>query len=1033
MDVREAEKKRKMALREDPVDAPGRAEGDKKEEVVVVEPIKKTKSRSKKRKSKAKRTANATGAPEEAEQYRDNNVGESSTRVTSTGNSCPFTFDFEVESHRHRLAIEGTGCSEHTTAASTVNAVSSPQLGGKRHRKGSKSMSQLKANENPMQDNSRDAAVERLKAEALPVSLEAAREKRTTLRRERSGTIQFLRQRTFSRGSSVAGSRPATPPYRDSAPDMDDARLEEITEVGRPLTSETNLPVLNATASTSAHKEASSGTEKKWQIVRQQRPKKQQSDQLAAVRPGPAQSKPSRTEKQPKAAAKSPNRDHARINMEGSATASSIITQAKTLDQVVVSPKAAVVVPDPNARLSYIAAARETDDNVSYQRPQKADVTTKGRGTKEYKHQTHVAAVSPISKPRTTHHAKPSIPGGCLSPQPLQKVEITKLVDLGGPGDQGDVAAASPVRDLRRSHDATTNVTDEKRSRCSPQTSEFILRTHSSGSSKDQIHITTNPLKSKVDTAQHANADSVDQNTPPQCLQTSEIITTIDISGDTKGQTSFTADSLNPDGKVSHHVIRDIADEYPSSHQQRKSQSATLENPGFSMHQTHQNGESTLITEPGLWLRDEDGRSTDTEDLEKAIAAWQDQSDDEEEISTNHQAPSRDPLSYSINNEAYFFRDRPFVVPPQLENEENIQNGTCFPEIPPLLGNPYTGEFPEHVPSTPPLICRCKLHGGSQALINYDPSIHRMIIHPSLHPLPDLRNDPYHPDWLPPFKLAEFQAYEQSGYPVYRFDRVTFECALASCRIVLKDHVRSTLLCNGCGPYTDVRYCSKEHLFEDCKSHWKICGLVPPRVVWDDWSMPSRYKRRYPAIKDIRGRRTPERQRQQAYSIHHRASDYVIFSDWKDEQATGQECRGTGKPIVFLLFRDGDPTKDTFNRLLNIVFFGKPFLISLPLPSPLSIPQTTPCSSWRPTLADITQRRPPPHAHPHPPLPPHPLSLPRAPPLDPRPPKRPQPPTLPRILLRPPPPRLRAEPLPRRLGWRRGRLVLGGLQARGRA
>lgn len=944
VDVREAEKKRKMALREDPVDAPGRAECDKKEEeVVVVEPIKKTKSRSKKRKSKAKRTANAIGAPEEAKQYGDNNAGESSTRVTSTGNSSPFTFNFEVESHPHRLTIEGTGCSEHTMAASTVNAISNPQLGGKRHRKGSKSMSELKANENPMQDNSRDAAVERLKAEALPVSLEVARQQHTTMRRERSGKVQFLRQRTLSRGSSVVGSRPTTPPYRDSAPDMDDARLEEITEVGRPLTSETILPVSNATAGASAHKEAFSATEKKWQLVRQQKRKKQQSDQLAAVRPGPAQSKPSRTEKQLKAAAKSPNGDHARINMKGSATASSIITQAKTLDQVVVPPKPAAVVPDPNARLSYIAAAREADDNVSYQRPQKADVTTKGSGTKEYKNQTQVAAVSPIWKSRTTYHAKPSIPGGGLSSHPLQKVEITKIVDLGEPGNQGDVAAASPVRDLQWSYNATTNVTDEKRSRCSEQTSEFTRTAHSSGSPKDQINITTSPFNSKLGNPQHAKTYSVDENTPPQCLQPSEIITTIDISGDTKGQTNLTADSLNPDLKESHGVIRDVADEYPSSHQQQKSQSATLENTGVFMHQTRQNGESTLITEPGQWLRDEDGHSTDTENLEKAIAAWQDQSDDEVEVSTNRQAWPRDPLSYSINNEAYFFRDRPIVVPPQLENEENIQNEIYFPEIPPLLGNPYTGEIPEQAPSTPPLICRCKLHGESQALINYDPSIHRMIIHPNLHPLPDLRNDPYHPDWLPPFKLAEYQAYEQSGYPVYRFDRVTFECALASCRILLKDHVRSTLLCNGCGPYTDVRYCSKEHLFEDCTTHWKICGLVPPRVVWDDWSMPARYKRRYPAIKDIRGRRTPERQRQQAYSIHHRASDYVIFSDWKDTQETGQECRGTGKPIVFLLFRDGDPLKDTFNRLLNIAFFGKPFLISLsPLPHPYHPPQTAP-------------------------------------------------------------------------------------------
>lgn len=922
VEVREAEKKRKMALRKETLDAVNRVKDhdkDKLENLIVVKPAKKNRSRSKKKKCKAESTTKTPGTLEESEQNENYSTGESSKRVTSTTDPSPFTLAFKDDSSSHGLAMKGTGYSEHTTAASTVSAaVTTPQPGGKRHRKGSKSMTQLTVNDNPNKDDSRDAAVERLKAEAPPVSLEVAREKRTTLRRERSVKIQFLRQRTLSRGSSVAGSRPATPPYRDSAPDTEIARLEEVTEASRLLTSKTKLLEQSTTASASAHKETFPATEQQWHIVTQQRRKKQRSDQVAANRSGPVRTKPSGIEKQPKAVAKSSNRSRATKNLVGEATSLSLTTQDEKLDLVVAPPKSATVSPDPNLPLSYIGAVRKADGNVSLQRLPKTDITITVHSAKGSTIKSDVTAVSPVSTHNIPRLARNTITGGCVSVQPQQEAGTTRILDEKKPKDQGRVAAALPHLNLKIPHDSTMTITDEICFPCIPQTSEVA---------------TALPLKSNIQTSQYAKADSVDENIPLQWLQISEITTIVDIPGSSEGQTDSTAVSLIRDLKISHQVRPDLADEYLTSQQQQEPHIAI---PGKS-DQTHHSGGSSTTTEPWYELRDDDERFADTETLKNAVAAWQDQSDDEVEDTTNHQAASRDPLFYSVNNEAYCFRDRPFVVPPKLESEENILNGTCFPEIPPLLGNPDTGELPEQVPSAAPLICRCKLHGGSRALINYDPSIHRMIIHPSLHPLPDLRNDPYHPDWLPPPKLVEHQAYEQAGYPVYRFDRVTFECALAHCRKVLKDHVRSTLLCNGCGPYTDVRYCSKEHLFEDCQTHCKICGLVPPRVVWDAWTMPSRYRRRYPAIKDIHGQRTAERQRQQAYSIHHRASDYVIFSDWDGKQAAGQECRATGKPIVFLTFKDGDPMKDTFNRLLNIAFFGKPSFLILPYPRRRSV------------------------------------------------------------------------------------------------
>ena len=939
VEVREAEKKRKIARPEGPLKDAARTDGSTQEELKLVEPTKKKRSKSKKKKSRVKETTKTTTALEKAEEFEGIGAGESSKRITSDADLSPFTFAFEDDSKSRCLVMEGRETLKNTMTASTVNAVSNPQPGGKRHRKGSKSMAQIGANEALNPDSSRDVAIERLKAEALPVSLEVALERRRTLRRERTGTIQFLRECTLSRGSSVLGSRPASPPYRGTAPDIDIARLDKVTETDGPLTPKSAIPEANRTPSASAQKETCSAREKEWQTAMQQRMRKPQSDLLAAKRSGSVRIKPSRTEKQSKVDAKSSRRDRATIDVGESETSSKSTTQAEKLDQVFSPPNLAAVSPNTNLRLSYVFPVHKADETLSQQRLQKADIITTLSTSKESQHPSHVTVRSQSSKSSTTRHGKANIAGGCLSPQPLQKVESTRIFELREPNKQRHITAALPHPSLEVSQDATTDVPEEKAPPSGLQTSGFTAAVTGLKQARDQNYRTAIPSRSDLGKSKHSTTGS-EENNPSQSLQSLESITHFRISDLSEHQTDVKTGLLNPDINVSHHVVADTADEHTSLNQDLKSEIIADEDMRGSMHQERNNGESAVPTEPCHWPSGEGKTSRDGTRLDKAIAAWQDYSDDEVEITTNQQVSLRDPLPYSVNNEAYFFHDRPFVVPPQFENEENMQNGICFPEIPPLLGDPYTGHIPDQVPLIPPLICRCKLHGESQALINYDPSIHRVIIHPSPHHLPDLRNDPYHPDWLPSIKLAEYQAYEQAGYPVYRFDRVTFECALSSCRQVLKDHVRSTHLCNGCGPYTDVRYCSKEHLFKDCQTHWKICGRVPPRIVWDEWTMPSRYRRRYPAIKDIRGRNSPERQRQQAYSIHHRASDYVIFSDRKDKQETGQERRGTGKPIVFLIFKDGDPMKDTFNRLLNIAFFGTSLMSTLHHPQTPFSPKT---------------------------------------------------------------------------------------------
>ncbi|KAI9875818.1 MAG: hypothetical protein M1830_007951 [Pleopsidium flavum] len=673
--------------------------------------------RKKKNKTKSgKRHTDAVVTLDDFNEHRKSQPGQSSKGETSA----PFAFDFETESIKDRMSHGKPRAPDHDDAPLTVDGNDDSKSQRKRHSKGAKSMT-LTGYEITSTDSNRDAAVERLKKEALPMSLEDARGKRTTLRKERSDSVQFLRQRTFSRGSSVSGSRPPSPLQRDPALKLDVGLLEDVEEVPNP----TKAGFSGLTLGVAATAEVSSADEGDWQTVNNQKHKKQTNMATAKDMYGTALRNTSPEISSTEIVATSSDRDSTPLSSMVSPTSSSVTVQAPAVDLVASSTKSAGISTISELRVSESATSDEHGENLHVQNLKNCEVTTAG---------------------------------------------------------------------------------------------EAFMSTQKRTSDHERIAFAAKP-----------------------------------VSG----------------------------------------------------------------------LSEKEGTLDKAEELRKVTNAWKDQSDDEFEDTTDRQRLLRDPLFHSENNEAYVFRDRLFLVPPQLESEENIRTGTCFPHIQIFLGNPYTGELPEQIrrdPATPPLICKCSLNNGNHALVAYEPSIHRMVIHAMLNPRPDHRNNPFHPDYLPPFKQAEYQAYEQAGYPVYRFDRVTFECNLSTCRKDLKDHVRSTVLCNGCGPYSDVRYCSKEHLFEDCKTHWQLCGLTPPRIVWDEWTMPSRYRRRYPAIKDRRGRTTPERQRQQAYSIHHNSSDYVIFNDWRDEEVTGEKCRATGKPILFLIFRKNDPMKDTFNRLLNIAF-----------------------------------------------------------------------------------------------------------------
>ncbi|MCJ1384613.1 hypothetical protein MMC17_007731 [Xylographa soralifera] len=183
----------------------------------------------------------------------------------------------------------------------------------------------------------------------------------------------------------------------------------------------------------------------------------------------------------------------------------------------------------------------------------------------------------------------------------------------------------------------------------------------------------------------------------------------------------------------------------------------------------------------------------------------------------------------------------------------------------------------------------------------------------------DLRSDSNHPDYLPPGKLCQYQAYEFAGFTVWRHDRDPFFCKLSSCGQTTRDHDITTMICHGCGTKSRVRYCSKAHLIRDIPNHWKICG-TPAEVYGhpiDPGSQPDRFYRRYPAIIDVDEdpvtttdfkNRSFQKHRQQTFAIFNKGQ-YTLF------------LGGSTRQIVEWPENVAKVYKPRVERLLNMAFF----------------------------------------------------------------------------------------------------------------
>lgn len=184
-----------------------------------------------------------------------------------------------------------------------------------------------------------------------------------------------------------------------------------------------------------------------------------------------------------------------------------------------------------------------------------------------------------------------------------------------------------------------------------------------------------------------------------------------------------------------------------------------------------------------------------------------------------------------------------------------------------------------------PVVVSHENTGDDEPIIEFDGDTVHIVPHGQCWE--DVRSHVFHPDFLVPWKLAEYQACEAAGYQVWRHDRDFLKCRKSACKATVSDYHRSVVVCLGCGPKSIVRYCSLRHQLDDIEEHWKECGTwkVVLRQVIDHTTAPSRFDRMYPAIKQRHGSKTAALHRQRLH-FELTCGHYTLFDLASDGSKT---------------------------------------------------------------------------------------------------------------------------------------------------
>jgi hypothetical protein len=161
--------------------------------------------------------------------------------------------------------------------------------------------------------------------------------------------------------------------------------------------------------------------------------------------------------------------------------------------------------------------------------------------------------------------------------------------------------------------------------------------------------------------------------------------------------------------------------------------------------------------------------------------------------------------------------------------------------------------------------------------------------------------------------------------------QVSFPCSRGGCQVQCSFIDGLSVVCPGCGPFSMVRYCGKQHLWEDVRDHWPTCGsyhLVYPCIPS---SIPKDVLVGPPMLPNIHRWDWPERHRQAVwFTSASNLGDYFVFQEVPHPMVVmdgpeSHEWLGYLSRTALTL-RFGKPEeKDRFRRVLAVCLFSKFF------------------------------------------------------------------------------------------------------------
>lgn len=164
----------------------------------------------------------------------------------------------------------------------------------------------------------------------------------------------------------------------------------------------------------------------------------------------------------------------------------------------------------------------------------------------------------------------------------------------------------------------------------------------------------------------------------------------------------------------------------------------------------------------------------------------------------------------------------------------------------------------------------------------------------------------------------------------WQLDSHGFPCTKTDCDKRCSSWDGASVICPRCGPFSEVRYCSQDHLYEDIKPHWAFCGQMTFRHPCRESTIPRHQKEGPPLLPSRHNWDTPERHRQAVYHATNSGGDYFIFADWAEFMTAGQPVNNVGvrctNRVLAVVQFDEPEEKDRFRRVLGVCLFGKPKL-----------------------------------------------------------------------------------------------------------